>query len=58
MEHLEYVLHKLQRGELKVNWEKPKFLQQEIHFLGFIITPEGIQANPEKVGVNHEIPRA
>ena len=50
IEHLEYVLDKLQRGGLTVNWEKSKFLQQEIHFLGFIITPEGIQANPaEKV---------
>ena len=25
------------------------FAKKEIHFLGFIITPEGIQANPEKV---------
>ena len=32
-----------------MNWEKSKFLQQEIHFLGFIISPKGIEANPEKV---------
>ena len=45
-EHLEYVLDKLQQGGLMVNWDKSKFLQTEIHFLGFIITPEGILANP------------
>ena len=28
---------------------KSKFLQTEIHFLGFIITPTGIRANPDKV---------
>ena len=49
IEHLEYVLDKLQKGGMTVNWEKSKFLQTEIHFLGFIITPEGIKANPEKV---------
>ena len=49
LEHLEYVLDKLQNGGLTVNWEKSKFLQTEIHFLGFIITPEGILANPDKV---------
>ena len=32
-----------------MNWEKSSFLQKEIYFLGFIITPEGIQANPDKV---------
>ena len=49
LEHLEYVLNKLQTGGLTINWEKSKFLQTEIHFLGFIITPEGILANPDKV---------
>ena len=49
VEHLEYVLDKLQRGGLTVNWEKSKFLQQEIYFLCCIISPEEIQANPEKV---------
>ena len=34
---------------LTVNWEKSKFLQQEIHFLGFIISLDGIRANPAKV---------
>ena len=41
LEHIEYVLDKLQRGGLTVNWDKSKFLQTEIHFLGFIITQEG-----------------
>ena len=36
-------------GGLTVNWDKSKFLQTEIHFLGFIITQEGILANPDKV---------
>ena len=49
MEHLEYVLTKLEEGGLTVNWEKSKFLQTEINFLGFIITQEGISANPDKV---------
>ena len=42
VEHLEYVLEKLYQGGLTVNWDKSKFLQTEIHFLGFIITPTGI----------------
>ena len=49
LEHIEYVLDKLQKGGLTVNWDKSKFLQTEIHFLGFIITQEGILANPDKV---------
>ena len=48
-EHLEYVLEKLYQGGLTVNWDKSKFLQTKIHFLGFIITPTGIRANPDKV---------
>ena len=43
------MLDKLQKGGLTVNWDKSKFLQTEIHFLGFIITQEGILANPDKV---------
>ena len=39
VEHLEYVLEKLYQGGLTLNWDKSKFLQTEIHFLGFIITP-------------------
>ena len=38
VEHLEYVLEKLYQGGLTVNWDKSKFLQTEILFLGFIIT--------------------
>ena len=49
LEHIEYVLNKLYQGGLTVNWEKSSFLQKEIHFWGFIITPDGIQANPNKV---------
>ena len=49
LEHLEYVSSKLQNGGLTINWEKSMFLQTEIHFLCFIITPEGILANPDKV---------
>lgn len=48
-EHLQYVLNKLKRGGLTVNWEKSKLLQHEINFLGYIISPEGIRANPDKV---------
>ena len=35
LEHIEYVLDKLHKGGLTVNWDKSKFLQTEIHFLGF-----------------------
>ena len=37
LEHIEYVLNKLQHGGLTVNWEKSKFLQTEIHFLGCLL---------------------
>ena len=43
------MLEKLYQGGLTVNWDRSKFLQTEIHFLGFIITPTGIRANPDKV---------
>ena len=49
LDHLGYVLAKLKEGGLTVNWDKSKFLQTQINFLGFIITPEGISANPDKV---------
>ena len=51
-----YVLDKLQKGGLTVNWDKSKFLQTEIHFLGFIISQEGILADPDKVEAIRRFP--
>ena len=49
VQHVQKVLQALQNADLKVKPEKSLFHVKEVHFLGFIVTPEGLQMDPEKI---------
>ena len=49
LEHIEKVLTWLQTAGLKVNASKSKFCQEELDYLGYIVTRQGIQPNMKKV---------
>ena len=49
VQHVCKVLQALQDAGLQVKPEKSLFHSKEVHFLGFIVTPEGLQMNPEKI---------
>lgn len=49
LEHLEQLLRRLKEVNLTINLKKSRFLQEQVKFLGFILTTKGIQPDPEKV---------
>lgn len=49
--HIRIVLNRLKQAGFTINREKCEFGKQSIHFLGHIVTPEGIHPIPEKVEV-------
>ena len=48
LEHLDHVLKKLAEAGLKVRPDKCKLLQRQVHFLGHVVSAEGVQADPQK----------
>lgn len=57
MKHLRLVLDKLKEYKLTVAWHKCHFFQQELLFLGHIITADGVRADPAKVEAVAKYPR-
>jgi hypothetical protein len=55
--HLKMVLDKLQEFKLTVAWHKCHFYQQEILFLGHIVTQNGVKADPAKVTAVAQYPQ-
>ena len=49
LEHLETVFSQLREARLKMKWSKCDFLKSEIHYLGHLISPEGISPLPNKL---------
>ena len=49
LEHIQRVFDRLIQHSLKIKLKKCSFFQQSTNYLGFIITPEGVKPNPEKV---------
>ncbi|XP_038683092.1 uncharacterized protein LOC119983499 [Tripterygium wilfordii] len=47
--HLRTVFHTLQVEELFINRQKCLFLQTRVIFLGFVLSDQGVEADPEKV---------
>ncbi|GBP06327.1 Retrovirus-related Pol polyprotein from transposon 17.6 [Eumeta japonica] len=43
------IFQRLQEANLKVQLDKSEFLKKETEFLGHIVTPSGIKANPKKI---------
>ena len=49
LQQLEEVFGRCQKAGLKMNAEKCRFGLNEIDYLGYIVTPNGIKPNPKKI---------
>lgn len=49
--HLQQVLDRLEKAELYANLKKCEFYRDEVHFLGFIISQQGVSMDPERVAM-------
>jgi hypothetical protein len=49
LQHLDKVLSRLQDAKMTINLEKSSFLQEEVRFLGHILSSNGVGTDPEKV---------
>jgi len=49
MRHLNYVLQRLQQEKLLLNLMKCSFMKEELVYLGFVISTEGLKMDPEKI---------
>ena len=49
MEHLRQVLQWLKEEKLLINLKKCTFLENELVYLGFVISKEGLKMDPKKV---------
>lgn len=49
VESLEKVLKALTKFNMKIQLDKSEFLKRETAFLGHVVTPMGVKANPEKI---------
>ena len=50
LEHLEAVFSRLAEHNLKLKASKCEFLKSEVTYLGHVVSEEGIQTDPEKLG--------
>jgi hypothetical protein len=56
LQHLDKVLSRLQDAKMTINLEKSSFLQEEVRFLGHILSSNGVGTDPEKVRAIQEFP--
>ena len=56
LEHLEEVFHKLRKADLKMKYSKCDFFKSEIHYLGHLISAEGIRPLPNKLDCIRNMP--
>ena len=56
LEHLETVFSCLREAGLKVKWSKCDFFKSKIHYLGHLISPEGISPLPNKLDCIQHMP--
>jgi Reverse transcriptase (RNA-dependent DNA polymerase) len=49
VQHIKAVLDTLRSNKLYAKLKKCEFLSKEVHYLGHIISPEGIRTDPDKV---------
>ena len=56
LEHLETLFSHLTEAGLKMKWSKCDFFKSEIHYLGHLISPEGISPLPNKLDCIQHMP--
>ena len=49
LRHLKYVLEILQQEKLLINMNKCSFMNNELVYLGFVISRDGLKMDPEKI---------
>ena len=49
LNRLDLVLGRIKDAELKIKGSKCRFFQEKIHFLGHIVSNQGVKVDPEKV---------
>ena len=54
--HLQYVMEKLKQEKMLINLSKFTFIQEELVYLGFVISKEGLKIYQEKVKAIMEWP--
>ena len=52
-QHLRWALSRLREAKLYGRLHKCEFLKDQVDYLGFEVSPRGIQASPEKVQGDH-----
>ena len=57
LEQLEEIFCCCQKANIKLNAEKYRFGLNEIDYLGYIVTPEGVKPNPKKIQVTQAMER-
>ena len=55
LKHIRIVLKRLQSANLKMKKSKCCFFKRELHYLGHLLTTEGIKPQPEKVKAISEL---
>ena len=53
LKHIQIVLAKLREANLKLKKSKCSFFKKEIHYLGHLLTTEGVKPQPDKVVTIH-----
>ena len=56
LEHLEEVFHRLRKADLKMKCSKCDFFKSKIHYLGHLISAEGIRPLPNKLDCIRNMP--
>ena len=56
LEHLETIFSQLREARPKMKWSKCDFFKSEIHYLGHLISPEGISPLPNKLDCIKHMP--
>jgi transposase InsO family protein len=57
IKHLDMVFAKLADHGLRIKFTKSQLFRSQIHYLGFIVSRDGLRVNPEKVRAATEFPR-
>ena len=57
LKHIEIIFKKLKKADLKLKESKCDFFKKEIHYLGHLISVDGIQPLPEKLESIRSMPR-